>query len=146
MMSKNLFSSSTTGTLFPAMMMRTSNPERPCFVQLRAVTLMAHFSLGCASPTRTIRILSRRWWIYDRAGELAVEVPPSPGVIGFKPELLPGASFEYYSGTDVDSENGCYMMGSLGVVAIEDKRDDETFDATVPRLDFDKCRSSSSLP
>lgn len=84
--------------------------------------------------TETLRVVSRHWEIFAD-DELVLEVPRgSPGVIGMKPELPPGASFMYYSGTDVDSGRKGYMAGSLGVVVVGNAG--ETIHATVPRMDF----------
>jgi uncharacterized protein affecting Mg2+/Co2+ transport len=71
--------------------------------------------------TETLRVISRHWKIFAD-DELVLEVPlGSPGVIGMKPELPPGATFMYYSGTDVNAGRKGFMTGSLGVVVVGSK-------------------------
>ncbi len=83
-----------------------------------------------------MRVVSRHWKIYAD-DELVLEVPPSPGVIGMKPELPPGATFMYYSGTDVAAGRKGFMTGSLGVVVVgKNGAMSETIHATVPRMEF----------
>ncbi len=87
--------------------------------------------------TETLRVISRHWKIFAD-DELVLEVPlGSPGVIGMKPELPPGATFMYYSGTDVNAGRKGFMTGSLGVVVVgQDGATSETCHATVPRMEF----------
>src|ERR1700756_724912 len=55
----------------------------------------------------TVRLLSRHWMITNARGELT-EVK-GLGVVGEQPILKPGESFEYTSGTSLDTSSG--MMG-----------------------------------
>lgn len=88
------------------------------------------------AATETVRVVSRHWKIYAD-DELVVEVPlGSPGVIGMKPELPPGATFMYYSGTDVAAGRTGFMTGSLGLVVVGSKSPSETIHAVVPRMEF----------
>jgi uncharacterized protein affecting Mg2+/Co2+ transport len=59
----------------------------------------------------------------------------SPGLIGLTPTLSPGWTFEYYSGTDLESNRG-YMEGFFGVVVEDGDAGDSKFDAAVPRFDL----------
>lgn len=61
-----------------------------------------------------VRLLSRHWIITDGAGR--VEEVRGPGVVGQKPLILPGESFEYTSAcplrTPVGTMQGTYQMMS----------------------------------
>lgn len=71
------------------------------------------------------RLMTRHWIITD-ANEQKREVH-GEGVVGEKPYLLPGASFQYTSGTILETPVGT-MRGSYQMIA-----DDGTaFDAEIP--------------
>lgn len=73
------------------------------------------------------RLVSRHWVITD-ANEKVQEVR-GEGVVGEQPHLPPGASFQYTSGTMIETPVGS-MRGSYQMVA-----DDGTkFDAEIPRF------------
>lgn len=73
------------------------------------------------------RLMSRHWIITD-ANDKVQEVR-GEGVIGEQPHLSPGASFQYTSGTMIETPVGS-MRGSYQMVA-----DDGTaFDAEIPRF------------
>lgn len=97
-----------------------------------ASMIVAHW-LSFVSSSKTVKIVDRSWRIFNDKGRIAVEVPRSPGLVGLTPTLAPGGTFEYYSGTDLESDRG-HMEGSFGVVVVEGGGD--KFDAVVPRLDF----------
>ena len=70
--------------------------------------------------------LLRRHWIITDANNKIQEVH-GDGVIGEQPHLKPGQSFQYTSGTMLETPVGC-MEGTYDMVA-----DDEIeFDATIP--------------
>jgi ApaG protein len=64
----------------------------------------------------TVQLLSRHWIITNAMGE--VKEVQGPGVIGKKPMLEPGESFEYTSGcpltTPFGSMRGTYQMVTTG--------------------------------
>lgn len=73
------------------------------------------------------RLLSRHWVITD-ANEKVQEVR-GEGVVGEQPHLAPGASFQYTSGTMIETPVGS-MHGTYQMIA-----DDGTeFDAEIPRF------------
>lgn len=73
------------------------------------------------------RLVSRHWVITD-ANEKVQEVR-GEGVVGEQPHLPPGASFQYTSGTMIETPVGS-MRGSYQMIA-----DDGTeFDAEIPRF------------
>ena len=73
------------------------------------------------------RLVSRHWIITD-ANEKVQEVR-GEGVVGEQPHLPPGASFQYTSGTMIETPVGS-MRGSYQMIA-----DDGTeFDAEIPRF------------
>ncbi|MDH5300999.1 MAG: Co2+/Mg2+ efflux protein ApaG [Gammaproteobacteria bacterium] len=71
------------------------------------------------------RLLSRHWIITDATGK--VQETRGEGVVGETPYLRPGDSYEYTSGTVMDSPVGC-MEGSYQMLA----DDGIQFDATIP--------------
>lgn len=72
---------------------------------------------------KTAQLLNRHWVITDAHGE--VEEVRGPGVVGKRPVLEPGQSFEYTSGCPLETPFGS-MYGSY-----EMKSDDETFDVKI---------------
>ncbi len=70
--------------------------------------------------------LLRRHWVITDANNKVQEVH-GDGVIGEQPHLQPGQSFQYTSGTMLETPVGC-MEGTYDMIA-----DDEIeFDATIP--------------
>jgi ApaG protein len=64
----------------------------------------------------TVRLVSRHWIITDASGN--VEEVRGPGVVGHRPVLAPGQSFEYTSGCPLrvpfGSMRGTYQMVTEG--------------------------------
>jgi ApaG protein len=79
----------------------------------------------------TVQLLSRHWMITNARGELT-EVK-GPGVVGEKPVLKPGESFEYTSGTPLNTPSG--MMG--GAYQMESESG-ERFDIEIPTFSLDR--------
>jgi ApaG protein len=77
------------------------------------------------SGTVSAQLVSRHWIITD-ANNKVVEVK-GLGVVGQQPLLKPGESFEYSSGTHLETAVGT-MRGSYQMVA----EDGRHFDATIP--------------
>lgn len=62
---------------------------------------------------RTARLMTRHWVITD--ADQRVQEVRGDGVIGEQPLLVPGASFEYTSGTVLETPVGS-MHGSYGMI------------------------------
>ena len=77
------------------------------------------------SGTVPARLLTRHWVITD-ANQKVMEVR-GDGVVGEQPHLPPGVSFEYTSGTLLDTPVGS-MQGSYQMLADDGTR----FDAEIP--------------
>lgn len=71
------------------------------------------------------KLLNRHWIVTDANGK-TLEVRGA-GVVGEQPHLRPGESFEYTSGTQIETPLGS-MHGTYGMLADDGTR----FDATIP--------------
>ena len=80
--------------------------------------------------TETVQLMSRHWEITDALGR-KMEVQGS-GVVGEQPLIEPGESFEYTSGTPLNTPSGI-MVGRYGMVT----ETGETFDAAIPAFSLD---------
>ena len=83
--------------------------------------------------TETAQLVSREWIITNADGE--VERVKGPGVVGEKPVLAPGASFEYTSFCPLKTPVGS-MQGSYQMVTQDGARFDaaiSAFTLAVPR-------------
>ena len=74
---------------------------------------------------QSAQLLSRHWIITD--GNDEVQEVKGEGVVGEQPVLPPGSSFEYTSGTLMQTPTGT-MHGSYQMIA----EDGTTFDADIP--------------
>ena len=79
----------------------------------------------------TVQLLRRKWRIIDGRGQIT-EVE-GPGVIGEQPVLEAGESFEYTSGTPLNTPTG-FMQGFYQMTAAESG---ETFDIAIPAFSLD---------
>ncbi len=77
--------------------------------------------------TITARLLSRHWIITDADGD--VHEVKGDGVVGEQPELKPGETFEYQSGSQLSTEVGT-MHGTYYMMA----EDGTPFEAPIPRF------------
>lgn len=77
-----------------------------------------------------VQLRTRHWQIYDASGR-KIEVH-GPGVVGEQPVLEPGGSFEYTSGTPLDTPTGM-MVGAY----VMETPDGEWFDVSVPPFSLD---------
>jgi ApaG protein len=75
----------------------------------------------------TVQLISRHWIITDALGD--IKEVKGPGVVGKKPVLEPGETFEYTSGCELTTPFGT-MRGTYQMVTVDDKR--ETFDINIP--------------
>lgn len=94
-----------------------SNPEANRYVFAYTVKITNNGDIGA-------KLISRHWIITD-ANNRTQEVK-GKGVIGEQPYLKPGESFEYTSGTMMETPVGS-MHGSYQMVS----NDDEHFDAII---------------
>jgi ApaG protein len=95
-----------------------SAPENNRYVFAYTVTITNHGNVSA-------RLLTRHWIITD-ANEKVQEVR-GEGVVGEQPYLVPGMSFEYTSGTILETPVGV-MRGSYQMEADDGTR----FDAEIP--------------
>ena len=79
----------------------------------------------------TVQLLRRTWEITDARGR--TQRVQGPGVVGEQPLLKPGGSFEYTSGTPLETPSG-FMVGSYHMVAPESG---ENFDVAIPAFSLD---------
>jgi|SRR5690554_1531145 len=97
-----------------------SNPEDSRYVFAYHVTISNHGS-------QAAQLLSRHWIITDAHRQ--VQEVRGEGVIGEKPTIEPGASYDYTSGcvlaTEVGTMEGSYQMRA---------DDGSLFDAEIPRF------------
>lgn len=95
-----------------------SNPEQDHYVFAYTINIQNHGDI-------TAKLLTRHWIITDANGKNQ-EIHGS-GVVGEQPYLQPGASFEYTSGTILDTPLG-FMKGSYQMLGDDGK----TFDTEIP--------------
>ncbi|MDE2334874.1 MAG: Co2+/Mg2+ efflux protein ApaG [Rhodospirillales bacterium] len=87
----------------------------------------------------TVQLLRRSWEITDSTGHtLRVE---GPGVVGEQPVLDPGESFEYTSGTPLETASG-FMVGRY---QMQVSGTGETFDVAIPAFSLDSPHQDSRL-
>ncbi|GAB0116159.1 Co2+/Mg2+ efflux protein ApaG [Acidisoma sp. 7E03] len=79
----------------------------------------------------TVQLVSRSWHITNGVGR--VQHVHGEGVVGEQPVLDPGESFEYTSGTPLDTPTG-FMAGAYHMLA---PASGETFDARIPAFSLD---------
>ena len=78
-----------------------------------------------------VQLMSRTWRITDARGRtITIE---GAGVVGEQPSLEPGESFEYTSGTPLETPTG-FMEGLYHMIACETG---ESFDVVIPAFSLD---------
>ena len=80
--------------------------------------------------SETVQLINRHWHITDERGR--IQEVRGTGVVGEQPTLQPGESFEYTSGTPLDSPSGI-MVGSYEMETATGER----FDVAVPAFSLD---------
>lgn len=95
-----------------------SSPEESRYVFAYHITITN-------TGAHTAQLLTRHWVIMD--GEARVQEVRGDGVVGEQPQLEPGESYEYSSGTVLETPVGS-MHGSYGMIAA----DGEHFEAAIP--------------
>jgi ApaG protein len=78
-----------------------------------------------------VQLLRRTWHITDARGR--TQTVRGAGVIGQQPMLEPGESFEYTSGTPLETPSG-FMTGAYHMVAVASG---EKFDVAIPAFSLD---------
>jgi ApaG protein len=74
-----------------------------------------------------VKLISRHWIITDSEGK--VQEVRGVGVVGEQPEIKPGESFEYTSGSSLETSVGT-MRGTYQM----QRADGSRFDATIPEF------------
>jgi ApaG protein len=95
-----------------------SNPDEKRFVFAYTITIS---NLG----KEPAQLMTRHWLITDANGK--IQEVRGDGVVGAQPRLKPGQSFQYTSGTVIETPVGS-MQGSYQMVDDEGNK----FDATIP--------------
>lgn len=80
---------------------------------------------------QAVQLLRRSWRITNAAGR--IQRVHGDGVVGEQPVLDPGESFEYTSGTPLDTPTG-FMAGSYEMVATATG---DVFEVTIPTFSLD---------
>ena len=86
-----------------------------------------------------VQLLHRTWEITDARGR--TQRVHGPGVVGEQPLLEPGASFEYTSGTPLETPSG-FMVGKYHMVAPDSG---ENFDVAIPAFSLDSPHGEGRL-
>jgi ApaG protein len=80
--------------------------------------------------TKPVRLVQRHWKITDSSGKM--QEVHGQGVVGEQPVLDPGSSFEYASGTPLNTPSG-FMAGTYEMAT----DDGEQFHVTIPTFSLD---------
>jgi len=108
-----------------------SEPERGHFVWAYRVAIHNE-------GKQTVQLLKRSWQITDGLGRtLSVH---GEGVVGEQPVLGPGQSFEYTSGTPLQTPSG-FMRGAYHMVVSDSG---ESFDVAIPPFSLDSPHEPTS--
>ena len=86
----------------------------------------------------TVQLRRRHWRITDGLGR--VQEVRGPGVVGEQPLLKPGDSYEYTSGTPLNTPSGI-MVGSYEMETPQG----ESFDVAIPAFSLDSPHQSIRL-
>lgn len=87
----------------------------------------------------TVQLLRRTWRITDGRGR--TQTVSGEGVVGQQPTLDPGESFEYTSGTPLDTPSG-FMLGTYHMMATAAG---EAFDVAIPAFSLDSPHQNTRL-
>jgi ApaG protein len=86
-----------------------------------------------------VQLLRRTWQITDARGR--TQHVHGAGVVGEQPLLEPGESFEYTSGTPLDTPSG-FMEGAYHMVV---PSSGENFDVAIPAFSLDSPHQSGRV-
>ena len=109
-----------------------SQPEDNHYVWDYKVTIENH-------GPETVQLLRRTWQITDARGR--TQHVHGAGVVGEQPLLEPGESFEYTSGTPLDTPSG-FMVGAYHMVV---PSSGENFDVAIPAFSLDSPHQSGRV-
>ncbi len=98
-----------------------SNPEKEHYM------FAYHISIENLS-TQSIQLLKRRWKIFDSNG--VFQIVEGEGVVGLQPVIKPGASHQYTSGCNLQTDMG-YMEGEFQMMR---ETDGLVFEVDIPRF------------
>ncbi len=87
----------------------------------------------------TVQLLRRTWRITDAHGR--VQIVQGAGVVGEQPVLEPGESFEYTSGTPLETSSGI-MVGAYHMQATASG---QPFDVAIPAFSLDSPGQRTQL-
>ena len=88
---------------------------------------------------QVVQLMRRTWRITNAVGR--VQHVHGEGVIGEQPTLEPGESFEYTSGTPLDTPSG-FMVGDYHMIL---PASGETFDVKIPAFSLDSPHQNTRL-
>jgi ApaG protein len=108
-----------------------SEPERSHFVWAYRVAITNE-------GQDTVQLLKRSWQITDGLGR--TQAVHGDGVVGEKPVIEPGKSFEYTSGTPLPTASG-FMRGAYHMVV---HGTGEPFDVRIPAFSLDSPHQPTS--
>ncbi len=86
-----------------------------------------------------VQLMRRTWQITDARGR--TQHVHGAGVVGEQPMLEPGESFEYTSGTPLDTPSG-FMVGAYHMVGVASG---ENFDVAIPAFSLDSPHQSGRV-
>ncbi len=109
-----------------------SRPDECMFVWAYKVQITNNFS-------ETVQLLRRTWHITNARGN--VQNVHGAGVVGEQPVLEPGESFEYTSGTPLDTSSG-FMVGQYHMIVLSNG---ELFDVEIPAFSLDSPHQQRCL-
>jgi ApaG protein len=109
-----------------------SKPETGYFVWAYRVTISNQRNV-------TVQLLRRTWRITDGNGRL--QIVQGEGVVGEQPVLEPGESFEYTSGTPLQTPSG-FMTGQYHMITTHAR---EEFDIDIPAFSLDSPYQNTRL-
>jgi ApaG protein len=89
--------------------------------------------------TEPVQLLRRTWQITDARGR--TQHVHGAGVVGEQPLLEPGESFEYTSGTPLDTPSG-FMVGAYHMLI---PSSGENFDVAIPAFSLDSPHQSGRV-
>jgi len=112
-----------TVTVLPTFLEEQSNPDERHYVWAYRVTIEN-------GGSKTIQLRSRYWKITDSNG--VVQEVEGEGVVGEQPVLSPGESYEYTSGTPLNTPGGI-MFGTYKM----ENTDGTSFVVEIPAFSLD---------
>ena len=110
-------------TVKPEFLEEHSDPEEKRFIWAYHIKIE---NVG----SETVQLLSRSWKITDSLGRM--QEVTGAGVVGEKPIITPGNSFEYTSGTPLKTPSG-FMMGFYKM----EKKNGYSFNVSIPTFSLD---------